>query len=72
MSDALCECHLPPFCDCCQREVNRVVRNPIIHDTMRICFDCFSEWYDGDGETDAIIIGNRVRAKHGLCALERE
>jgi Zn-finger nucleic acid-binding protein len=61
---SLCECHLPPFCDYCQREVQRV------RGSIRICPECFGEWYDGCGSTDPLIIGNYVRRKHGLPALE--
>lgn len=65
----MCECCLPPFCDCCQREVDRV-RGSMWHGNHRICIECFGEWYDGSGSTDPIVIGNHVRRKHGLPALK--
>jgi hypothetical protein len=71
-SDALCECHLPPMCSCCQREVERV-RGSIWHGTLNLCDECFLQWYDPDNgtidNTDPMSIGNYVRKKHGLPAL---
>ena len=67
---ALCECHLPPFCDCCQREVERV-RGSMWHGNNRLCSECFGAWYDGaDDPTDPINVGNYTRRKLGLPLLE--
>jgi hypothetical protein len=70
---SLCECHLRPVCDCCQREVERV-RGSVWHGTSRLCPECFGQWYDPDNEsvdpTDPISIGNAIRRRHGLPALE--
>ena len=64
MSDALCECHYPPRCECCDRDVDKVRGSLWGHRST--CSECFSEWYDGSGSVDPIEIGNVVRKKYGL------
>lgn len=68
MTVTMCECCLPPVCNCCLREVERV-RGSMWHGPHRLCDECFAHWYDS-GETDSIIIGNYVRSKHGLGAIK--
>ncbi len=57
-----CNC-LTPICDCCRREVDHVRGSPW-HEAVRICEDCFYQWYT----PDLISIGNYVRRQHGLPA----
>jgi hypothetical protein len=65
------------ICDCCKREVD-YVRASIWHGDHRICCECFIEWYDGDRPTmgtdqsNKRAIGDWVRRKHGLAALDEE
>jgi len=58
-----------PFCDCCERTVERVLHS-ICHGESAICFECLFMWYDpyhaSIDRTDSVSIGNAVRKKHGL------
>ena len=73
MTDALCECHLPPVCECCQREVDKVRGSMWGHRST--CDECFFQWYDPDrgvsDPIDPVSIGNYVRKKHGLPPRQR-
>lgn len=60
-----------PVCDGCKREVD-YVRGSMWHGDLRICLECFYEWYDphtGTDQTNPISVGNYVRKQHGLTAL---
>jgi hypothetical protein len=76
VSEHLCQCCIAGgkfICDCCKRPVDHV-RGSMWHGDARICRECFSQWYDPDNEsvdsTNPISIGNHIRKKHGLPALE--
>ena len=64
-----------PFCDACQREVERV-RGSMWHGASQICLECFYQWYDPDNGTfdpcDPVQLGTHVRAKHGLPPLSQQ
>jgi len=60
------------ICDCCRRDVE-YVKASFWHGDAKICRECFAQWYDPDNvqfsSTDAVIIGNYVRLRHGLPLL---
>ena len=60
------------ICDCCRRDVE-YVKASFWHGDAKICRECFAQWYDPDNvqfsSTDAGIIGNYVRLRHGLPLL---